>query len=106
MSFFQDTLLPGSSTLHSGDASSKQRSVRKSRSHAGFLKPLVRLLADPRTALDNYVESISSSSAVAGTSDANRLKEVEEKRQILYVRLNDVSAHFPLAETWCLTVLF
>ncbi|KAF9698900.1 hypothetical protein EKO04_002971 [Ascochyta lentis] len=86
MSFLSDTVLSGGSTrLHvAGDQKS---SIRKSRSHGGFLSPLTKLVRNP-------VQSIGD--AVGGRyspSPQDALDEDAGRRQILYLRMKNAETY-------------
>jgi TAG lipase/steryl ester hydrolase/phospholipase A2/LPA acyltransferase len=89
MSFLSDTLLPGSSRLHiigSGASRNGQTALRKSKSHAGLLSPLVQLIRDPLNTIGN---------AVGGVEYSNRLNSLPEaevdQREVFKLRLRNVS---------------
>jgi TAG lipase / steryl ester hydrolase / phospholipase A2 / LPA acyltransferase len=89
MSFLSDTVLSGGSTrLHV--AADQKSSIRKSKSHGGFLSPLTKLVR-------NSVQSIED--AVGG-----RYKAPDEdagRRQILYLRMKNVGAVLGLLAVTC-----
>jgi TAG lipase/steryl ester hydrolase/phospholipase A2/LPA acyltransferase len=85
MSLLSDTILSASSTrLHPGGDNHGRKSVRKSKSHAGLLAPLVQLARDPLGALHHAVGSPSS------VPDAATPRKDADRTQILYLRLKNV----------------
>lgn len=89
MSLLSDSVLAGGSTrLHGGGGlTGAHKALRKSKSHGGFLNPLVQLVRDPVGTLGSAVGSYSSSpsdpDAEAAAADASR-------KQVLYLRIKDV----------------
>ncbi|KAF2132419.1 patatin-domain-containing protein [Dothidotthia symphoricarpi CBS 119687] len=86
MSFlFDNVLARGSTGLHiAGGGNNAQR---KSRSHGGFLTPLVQLVRDPVGALSSAVDSHYS----APIGDA--LGEDADRRQVLYLRMKNAESY-------------
>jgi TAG lipase/steryl ester hydrolase/phospholipase A2/LPA acyltransferase len=85
MSLLSDTILSASSTrLHVGGDIHGQKSIRKSKSHAGLLAPLVQLARDPLGALHHAVGSPPS------VPDAATPGNNADRTQILYLRLKNV----------------
>lgn len=90
MSLLTDTVFTGGSTrLHSKDKKHGLKSIRKSKSHGGLLAPLVRLVQNPIATLDR---AISSHISVPETETC--APESDSRRQILYLRMNNVGATY------------
>jgi TAG lipase/steryl ester hydrolase/phospholipase A2/LPA acyltransferase len=96
MSFLSDTLLAGSNArLHvKGDDHNTHKATPKSQSH-GFLTPLAKLVRDPVHTLGNAIGSHNDApfQPVA--------EEVTNHKQILYLRLKNVSASTSVAIFTC-----
>ncbi|CAO2657312.1 Nn.00g034380.m01.CDS01 [Neocucurbitaria sp. VM-36] len=89
MSLLSDTVFAGGSTrLHTarGGQRAPQKVIRKSKSHGGFLSPLVQLVRNPTGALGSAVGSYNVPDTDAAASEANR-------RQILYLRMKDAETY-------------
>jgi TAG lipase/steryl ester hydrolase/phospholipase A2/LPA acyltransferase len=86
MSLLSDTIFSGGSTrLHAPGQQHGRKNLRKSKSHAGLLAPLVQLARDPFGTLNN---AVSHQRSVPGPDDA--LRDDEDRRQILYLRMKNV----------------
>ncbi|KAF1939092.1 triacylglycerol lipase [Clathrospora elynae] len=87
MSLLSDTIFLGGSTrLHIGGAHSGQKSIRKSKSHGGFLAPLVQLARNPVGTLGGAVGDYNVPETDLAAAKANR-------RQILYLHLKDAETY-------------
>ena len=100
MSFLSGTVLSGGSTrLHvdrQPDAGAK--TVRKSKSHGGFLSPLTKLA---RSSVQSIGEVVGSHYSAPAT---DTLDEDADQRQILYLRLKNVGTPARVAPCHMLTV--
>jgi TAG lipase/steryl ester hydrolase/phospholipase A2/LPA acyltransferase len=89
MSFLSDTILPGSSQLHiRGDGAAGKngkKTLRKSKSHAGFLTPLVHLIRNPGETLGSVPSIVEH---VAETTTCTTA--LQDRKQLLNLRLKDV----------------
>jgi TAG lipase/steryl ester hydrolase/phospholipase A2/LPA acyltransferase len=84
MSLLSDTIFTGGSTrLHVRGGPNGQKSLRKSKSHAGFLSPLVQLARNPLGALGDY----NVPDLAVDAAEANR-------RQVLYLHMKDVGPSY------------
>lgn len=85
MSLLSDTVFAGGSTrlLVRGGANHDRKVVRKSKSHGGFLSPLVQLMRDPVGTLGSAVGTYNVPETAAAGAEANR-------KQVLYLHLKDV----------------
>lgn len=92
MSLLSDTVFAGaSSRLHIGASqNTTHKVVRKSKSHGGFLTPLVQLVRDPVGTLGTTISNYNVPDKEATAFDASR-------RQILYLRMKDVGT----SDWWC-----
>lgn len=89
MSFLHDTLLPGSAGVYLGGtnaAKEQQRTLRKTKSHAAIFTPLVQLVRNPFKIIGDAVGSFNA----LQESSSFRV-EIENRRQLLYIRLKNVS---------------
>lgn len=93
MSLLSDSVLAGGSTrLHGGGRGleSAHKALRKSKSHGGFLNPLVQLVRDPvgslSSAVGSYSYGDSNPESDAAAADASR-------RQVLYLRIKDAESY-------------
>lgn len=86
MSLLSDTVFAGGSTrLHTGGGQrNAPRTVRKARSHAGFLSPLVQLVRDPVASLSGAVGNCRN------VPDAAAPAVHVDRKPILYLRMKDV----------------
>ncbi|KAF2815308.1 patatin-domain-containing protein [Mytilinidion resinicola] len=89
MSFLYDPVFPGANKLFAGadnGAKEEQRVLRKSRSHAGFLSPLIQLVRDPVGTIGSVIYDDSSAIATDGAED-------ESRREILYLRMREAETY-------------
>ncbi|KAF2501311.1 patatin-domain-containing protein [Lophium mytilinum] len=89
MSFLYDPVFPGANKLFAGadnGGTEKQRVLRKSRSHAGFLSPLIHLVRDPVGTIGSVIYEDTSTIALDSAVDENR-------REILYLRMREAETY-------------
>ncbi|KAJ8111119.1 hypothetical protein OPT61_g6213 [Boeremia exigua] len=89
MSFLSDTVLSGGSTrLHvAGSQDISRRTVRKSRSHGGFLSPLTKLVRNP-------VRSIGDAAGSHYTAPPRAISDEDAgRKQILYLRMQNAETY-------------
>jgi TAG lipase / steryl ester hydrolase / phospholipase A2 / LPA acyltransferase len=94
MSFLHDTFLPGARGVHLGGSTTttseavtadrRKQQLRKSQSHGSFLNPLLRLTRNPRGVISDIFSDWQGDRA--DRLDAND----ESRRQVLYMRMNNV----------------
>jgi TAG lipase/steryl ester hydrolase/phospholipase A2/LPA acyltransferase len=98
MSLLTDTIFSGGSTrLHVGEKKNGVKSLRKSKSHGGLLAPLVQLARNPIGALHN---AIGNQLSVPET--ATHAADADGRRQILYLRMNNVGTwHWVVGTITC-----
>jgi len=84
MSLLSDTIFTGGSTrLHVRGGQHGQKSIRKSKSHGGFLGPLVQLARNPLGTLGDPAGDYRVPELAVDAAEANR-------RQVLYLHMKDV----------------
>ena len=84
MSLLSDTIFTGGSTrLHVRGGQNGHKAIRKSKSHGGFLGPLVQLARSPLRTLGEPADDDHVPETAAGAAEANR-------RQVLYLHMKDV----------------
>jgi len=90
MSLLQHVVLPGTAAFRAeGDrnaVTTPARRLRKSQSHAGFLSPLVHLVRNPVGLIGDVLWSLQEEPARVSEN-----VEVDNRRQILYLRMKEVS---------------
>ena len=69
---------------------SVEKTVRKSKSHASFISPLVQLVKDPAGSLGNVLETFWVTDGTAAL-ERERAEELQNRKQILQHRMDDVS---------------
>lgn len=85
MAFLPDTLLPGSHIRRSDTGKHGKKVLRKSQSHAGFLRPIVRLVRDPIGTIGSAVGNFSEGTVETAASQAEL-----DRKQVLYLRMQNV----------------
>jgi hypothetical protein len=84
MSLLSDTIFTGGSTrLHVRGGHNGPKSIRKSKSHGGFLGPLVQLARNPLGTLAESTNDCHVPDLAVDAAEANR-------RQVLYLHMRDV----------------
>jgi TAG lipase/steryl ester hydrolase/phospholipase A2/LPA acyltransferase len=86
MSLLTHTLFSrGSTQLHTKEKNNGLSCIGTGKSHGGLLAPLVQLVRNPIAALDSIV-----SSHLSVPETHVRAPEADSRRQILYLRMNNV----------------
>ncbi|CAN9253732.1 unnamed protein product [Alternaria alternata] len=87
MSLLSDTIFTGGSTrLHVRGGQNGHKAIRKSKSHGGFLGPLVQLARNPLRTLGEPADDDHVPETTAGAAEANR-------RQVLYLHMKDAETY-------------
>lgn len=86
MSLLSDTIFAGGSTrLHVRGGQNGQKSLKKSKSHTGFLGPLAHLVRNPVGSLVGILGDSNVPEQGVGTAE-------DARRQVLYLRMKDVGS--------------
>ncbi|KAF2109271.1 acyl transferase/acyl hydrolase/lysophospholipase [Lophiotrema nucula] len=98
MSFFYDTVLPGSTRLHGKGGVEKDgsRALRKSKSHATLLSPLIHLVRDPVGTISGAVGALGQHAEGNIALDSER-----DRKQVLHLRLKNAETY----EDWRTTAI-
>ncbi|EUC47055.1 hypothetical protein COCMIDRAFT_91152 [Bipolaris oryzae ATCC 44560] len=87
MSLLSDTIFAGGSTrLHVRGGQNGQKSLKKSKSHAGFLSPLAHLVRNPVGSLVGILGDSNVPEQGVGTAE-------DARRQVLYLRMKDAETY-------------
>jgi hypothetical protein len=90
MSFLYDPVASTSRLFLGAAENGAKKGLRKSKSHAGFLSPLIHLVRDPVGTIGGVIFEDGPLGIAVGDAEAE-----EGRRQVLYLRMRNVSLCVP-----------